>query len=335
MQKFDALIIGTATCDTFLKGFKYEIVNSNVFTNGKALAISYGEKEKVETLGYHVGGGGVNIAIALANFSVKNAVIIRIAKDYSGNFVFKKIREKKNIFTKFIQYDRKEETSSACVLVTQEGERTVLSYKGCSKNLVVDKKILDKIETGVLVSSTMSGNINNFNTIFEYKKRHPETLLVANPGSADLSLLKNNIDWLQNYDVFVLNQEEASFLTGIDFKKEREIFTWLDQQVKGIYIMTRGADGLVFSDGKDVYSAKLSVDVLVEDSTGAGDAFVAGFILGYHKTRDVFSGVRFGLANATQVIEKIGAHTGVLKPEDLKQERWKNNFEIIHINKLS
>ena len=335
MSKTDIIVIGTATFDTFLKGFKYEIINSNVFTNGKALALGYGEKEKTQILEYHAGGGAVNIASCLSGFGLKTSIISRIAKDYSGEFVFKRIKEKKNIQTQLIEYDRKEKTSSSVILIAGNGEKTILSYKGCSLNLEVNKKSLNNIRTKVLVTSTMMGNVNNFEAVFEYKKKYPETLLVANPGFSDLEVLKKNVDWLKNYDVFVLNQEEASYLTDLDFKKEKEIFNWLNEHVQGVCIMTRGPEGLMFSEGNDIYMAKISQPVVVIDGTGAGDGFLAGFILGYYKEKDTQYGIKFGLANSTQIIEKIGAHEGVINPEDLKLERWKNKFEIINISKLS
>jgi len=194
MSKTNIVVIGTSTFDTFLKGFKHEVIVSNVFTNNKALAIAYGSKEKVEILEYHIGGGAMNISFALANFGLNTSVITRRGSDYAGDFVFKKLKEKKNILTGLIQKDKEEETASSCILITGNGENSVLSHKGCNKNLVVDGKVLNKLKAKILINSTMSGNPDNFKVVFEYKQKHPETLLISNPGFIDFTLLKKNID---------------------------------------------------------------------------------------------------------------------------------------------
>ncbi|HRV32302.1 MAG TPA: carbohydrate kinase family protein [Candidatus Paceibacterota bacterium] len=188
----DSIVIGTATFDTFLKGFKYEIINSNVYANGKALAIAYGSKEKVEIIDHQAGGGAVNIALCLARLRLKTNIIIRICKDYEGDFILNTLKSQGNIFTNYIQFDRNIKTASSCVLVTGDGERTILSYKGCGQNLVIDSKILNKIKTHMLVASTIAGNSTNFQAIFEYKKQHPETILIANPGVADIEILRKH-----------------------------------------------------------------------------------------------------------------------------------------------
>jgi|GEM_PF-6250446 len=193
-MNFDAIVIGTATFDTFLKGFKHEIIVSNVFTNNKALALAYGSKEKVEILEYHTGGGAINISSCMNNFGLRTNIITRIAKDYAGEFILKDLKKKKNIVNKFIQYDKKEETSSSVILISGNGEKSILSHKGCSNNLELDKRILNKMKTKILITSTLLGNEKNFEAIFEYKKKNPDVLLAANPGFSDLMLLKNNLD---------------------------------------------------------------------------------------------------------------------------------------------
>ena len=333
-MNFNIIIIGTATFDTFLKGFKYEIINSNVYLNGRALAIAYGSKEKVEIIDHQAGGGAVNIALCLARLGLKSNIITRICKDYEGDFILHKLRLEKNIFTKYIQFDKSMKTASSCILVTGDGERTILSYKGCGPNLVIDSNILNKIKTNMLIVSTIAGNPVNFQAIFEYKKQHPQTILVANPGAADIEILRKNKEWLHYYDIFIVNQEEAAYLSDIDYKKVKELFAWLDKYIEGICIMTMGADGLMFSDRKNIYTAKNYEDIVVIDSTGAGDAFVSGFVVGYYQKYHPIYAVKFGLANSTQVIEKIGANTGSLTPLDLKSDRWKNNFDIIQVNKI-
>jgi len=72
-------------------------------------------------------------------------------------------------------------------------------------------------------------------------------------------------------------------------------------------------------DRKNIYHTGV-YDVKVIDSTGAGDAFSAGFTAGYILKNDIIYSLKLGLANASQVIQKIGANSNVLKPNDLNSQ---------------
>jgi len=91
--------------------------------------------------------------------------------------------------------------------------------------------------------------------------------------------------------------------------------------------MTEGNKGVLVSDGKNIYSAGIFRGKLV-DRTGAGDAFGSGFVAGIIEKNNIEYAIRLGSANATSVVEKIGAQAGILtKGEFEKSERWQK-FEI-------
>jgi len=54
------------------------------------------------------------------------------------------------------------------------------------------------------------------------------------------------------------------------------------------------------------------------DTTGAGDAFCAGFIYGLIRGRDLYECGKLGNFVASRCISKMGARTGLPKLEDLK-----------------
>ena len=62
MFNFDALVIGSATFDTLLKGFQHKIIQDEDFSTARALALACGSKEYVENLEYQMGGGATSIA---------------------------------------------------------------------------------------------------------------------------------------------------------------------------------------------------------------------------------------------------------------------------------
>jgi len=123
---------------------------------------------------------------------------------------------------------------------------------------------------------------------------------------------------IKRADVLMLNQEEASFLTGVSFKKEKLIFEKINQWVKGIFIMTRGKKGSIVSDGEFLYTAPVLKRKTI-DETGTGDSFGAGFLANYMKTSDIVSSIQFATANSAANLERMGAKEGILEAG----ENWK------------
>ena len=125
--------------------------------------------------------------------------------------------------------------------------------------------------------------------------------------------LKKLTPLLRKVDIFQVNNEEASSLVGIPYKKEKEIFKKLDKVVEGIVVITKGPRGVSVSDGEKIYSAGIPKSPVIE-RTGAGDAFGAGFVSGYiQKKGDIAHSIVLGTANSTSVVGHIGAKEGLLR----------------------
>jgi ribokinase len=140
---------------------------------------------------------------------------------------------------------------------------------------------------------------------------------------------------LQDVSFLVLNEGEAAELTGISFEKEQEVFADLDARVPGIVAVTGGKKGVRVSDGAHIYKAGVFKEERVEDRTGAGDAFGSGFVAGLLQTQEeckkgacnpdnIAHAIRLASANATSVIEQVGATPGTLTKEAFETDpRWK------------
>jgi sugar/nucleoside kinase (ribokinase family) len=100
--------------------------------------------------------------------------------------------------------------------------------------------------------------------------------------------------------------------------------------------VTRGNKGVVISDGNYIYRAGIFSEEKLVDRTGAGDAFGSGFIAGLlHRKvnlkdlnkidpKYILEAIKLASANATSVVEHIGAQKGILTHFDYKkQSRFK------------
>jgi sugar/nucleoside kinase (ribokinase family) len=158
-----------------------------------------------------------------------------------------------------------------------------------------------------------------------------------NPSGHHLRHRKSDVlRSLKYFSFLVMNEEEAALVTGIPWRKQKEVFKKLDDLTPGILAVTGGRGGVTVSDGRYIYKAGIYKEKKLIDRTGAGDAFGSGFTAGLMRrgialrnTRkaepsDVVYAIRLATANATSVVERVGATEGALTKKEFKSPRWKN-----------
>jgi ribokinase len=174
----------------------------------------------------------------------------------------------------------------------------------------------DKLRARWFYISGLSGkSAKTLVPIVNFAKKN-KIKIALNPGAAQLRLgLKKLKNILSAVDVLILNQEEAARLSG--FKR-------LNKYVQGIVIMTKGPEGVVVSDGKNLYQAGIFKEKRHIDRTGAGDAFGSGFVAGLIRSNKIEEAIRSGTANSASIVEHWGAKNGILsKSQILKDKQWK------------
>jgi sugar/nucleoside kinase (ribokinase family) len=109
---------------------------------------------------------------------------------------------------------------------------------------------------------------------------------------------------LPEVDILVGNETEALELTG-----EARLEDALTQLTKSVPVvaLTQGAKGAIASDGLETVSVAAEPVGHVVDTTGAGDLFAAGFLLGLARERALEECLRLGALAAAEVISHMGA----------------------------
>jgi len=105
-------------------------------------------------------------------------------------------------------------------------------------------------------------------------------------------------------DILFANEEEAMALFEV------ESFDDVLQAVRdwpGIAALTRSAKGCVIAQGGDVHVIDAIPLDRVVDTTGAGDQFAAGFLVGLTQGRPLVECGRLGALAAAEVISHYGA----------------------------
>jgi len=316
---YDVITFGSSTRDVFVKikegGFR--VVEEKDFVTGKGICYPLGSKVEVEELFFSPGGGGVNSAVTFARQGFNTAAVGVLANDIGGNEILKFLKDEGVETKMFLKSEGGLGTAYSLVLFSSSGERTILTYKGEGKNFDENKIKWDEVEAKWFYVDSLGGNLNLLEKIIETAKEKG-VRIAMNPGG---KTLEHGLDALRPYldsiDILALNKEEAARLTGIDYENEKEIFKFMDEIVKGIFIMTKGPEGAVVSDGEKIYRVG-AINREAVERTGAGDSFNSGFVAGYIQSDgDIEEALKLAMVNAENVVSYIGATKGILKKGDI------------------
>ena len=311
---FDIISIGSATRDVFFSAEELRSFKSAEFSTGEAICLGFGSKLEMKKIVLTSGGGGTNAAVTFARQGLKTACIGVVAGDSNGRELLEELN-KEGIDTAHFQRHDDDHTAYSVILVHSGGERTILSYKGEGQHFDASKLNFSGMKAKWMFLDSLGGHFNVLEKSVNWAVENG-VKLVTNPGGKELAHgLEKLRSLLKHFSIVIMNQEEAAGLCGIDYKNESEIFKFMDEIIGGIFVMTKGPEGVVVSDGKNIYRAGVPDSPVVE-RTGAGDSFSSGFVVEYIRSGDISKAIQFATANASSVVTQFGAKAGILKKDD-------------------
>ena len=315
-KQFDVVSIGSATHDVYIESPEVTIKKDSNFVTGSAMCFGAGAKVNVDDVHFRTGGSAVNTAVTFAHQGLKTSIFCKVGNDFLGEAIRKRLKEAL-VNTDNIRMGDAVGTAYSVIIHAPSGERSIFAYRGISSH--IERKEFDfsllKKTNWIFVSHLANESAKLFEPIlYEANKRGVRVAL--NPGSTQLNSGEKFAHLLKYVDILFVNQEEASILTGIDFKKERQVFEKLDEWVEGIAVMTKGKNGVIISDGKTRWAAGILKEKKFIDRTGAGDAFAAAFTTAIIKGGTVEDALQLGSANATALLSAWGSNEGLLTIRD-------------------
>ena len=322
---FDVITIGTATRDFFAKSKAFKVVSTPEFVSGWGLCLPAGGKIDLEDVIFTTGGGATNAAVTFSRQGYRAAAVCKIGDDVSGREVLKDLQAEK-VSTGFVVQDENSKTAYSVLVLAPSGERTALTYRGASESFeIADINPRALAAKWFYISGSVPLSVVN---IILDKAKDIGAKVAMNPSFGHIKLGLNGLgEVLKKLDVVIMNREEGASLTGLDYKREEKIFGALDEYIPGAVILTDGPKGVLVSDGKNIYRAGIFKNKNVADRTGAGDAFGSGFVAGLIKSNNVEEAIKLASANATNVVEYIGAKAGILTKDQFENDsRWENLY---------
>lgn len=270
--------------------------------------IKTGEKLTMDKNSFEVGGGAVNAATNFARHGHETIVISNFGRDSAANAILNFLQNE-NVDTSYLNFTRKKTGTSVILLDSETGKRTILTCRGASESFVkLEASDLDLSNPDWLYVTSLNGDMNTCLRFFE-KAKEKGINIMWNPGMEEIAEKKKLLGLLQDVDVLILNEKEAKTLIGGEILEE--LLVKLARYAKTV-IITAGARGSIATNGKETYRLAEYEMKTPKDTTGAGDAFGAGFLSATLDGKKFKDALIFAAANATSVISYIGAQAGTL-----------------------
>lgn len=333
----DVITIGSATMDVFVESDDANIVS--VYTKNKKsefMSYPYGAKVEIEDFTSQVGGGGVNTAVNFANLGFKTSAIFKIGDDIYSDGVLEAFKNKDIDLSNIIQ-DPKESTGFSIILVSFQGDRTVLAHRGANARIKKSDINFDAIKNAkLLYIAPMNGDSTKVLDDIATFAHDNNVFVCFNAGS---SSIKKGFNYLKkilaNANIVVMNKEEASLATQIQERPDtrdekfsdepihpdiKEMFKKLKVGEKQIIVITDGKHGAYAYDGKNFYICPVFEGPVVS-TLGAGDAFASTFCAALGRTnRDIGKSLMYASVNSAGAVSEFGATQGLLTFDEIEEK---------------
>ncbi len=264
--------------------------------------------DRVAEIAMKHGGSATNQAVWLAATGQPVKLVARIGKTGASELL-QRFKEK-NIETVFT-IDEGRETGMLVAIISKNGERSFYTDRGANLALNigdVPRDILDNV--GLVMLSGYSFFANGPREVvaqimtWAKDKKIPVAIDPASAGFIKDVGVSQFLGWIKGAEILLLNLEEAELLSGE--KTLAGQLAILSEQFDFV-IIKQGAKG---ASALDENGAMIEVDapeVKIVDSTGAGDAFAAGFIRAYMGERSLIKCLEAGVANGALAVTQIGS----------------------------
>lgn len=264
-----------------------------------------------------VSGGSVgNSILNLAKLGSKTGFIGKIGKDKFGTYFRESLLEN-GVQDKLLTCDLP--SGVASTFISKDGERTFGTYLGAAASLKAEDLSADLFVdyTFLHIEGYLVQDHKMIETALKLAK---EVGLQVCLDLSSYNIVEEERDFLfklvEKYvDILFANQEEAKAFTGCEPQDALPILA----RLCSIAIIKLGEDGSLVKKGTHQFHVDaVKVDNVV-DTTGAGDAFAAGFLYGLTCGCCLDKCGRIGSLLSSEVIKVIGATVPNERWADIKQ----------------
>lgn len=263
---------------------------------------------------HFLGGSVVNTIVGLTRLGLKTALIGKLGNDKSAKFLQAELRRYKVQF-----YGPRAEGSSgiAYILVGKNKQRNIRINSGVNDAITWDDvaPYLNMLKSAKIVHmASFACAFDRYDSLQTQARIAQEASKVSfSPGMIycrDVRRRKTELIYeiLRNTSVVILNRREIEALTGMDYVSGTKKLV-RKYGIEAVAV-TLGEKGCMVSSKYEKHVIP-AYRVKVVDTTGAGDAFAAGFLYGYLKRKSLKECGRLGNKVAAFCIRAKGAVDGL------------------------
>ena len=328
--------MGSATLDAFIETDAANILSvCSTDTKREFMAYPYGAKIEIDNFDFQTGGGAVNAATNFASLGLNASTIVKIGDEVQGQKVISTL-ENYGVDLSNIVKSQEFKTGFSIILISFQGDRTVLAHRGANANLRLEDINFDAIKDSKwLYLAPLNGNSTKvLDKVADFAEEHNVNLAI-NIGSSSIKQGKEYLyKILKTAEVIILNKDEATMLTGIherpDTKTEKfsqdiihpDVIKMLNELNMGkgrITIITDGKNGAYAYDSEQYYHCG-EFPANVVSTLGAGDAFSSTFVASIVKTNcNIEQSLKNASVVAASVVEHFGAQGGFISFEEVQK----------------
>ena len=268
--------------------------------------MKYDDSIRIEKEQRYAGGKGIDVSRVLTILGVENKAL-----GFVGGFAGEELEGRllnDGISSDFISISGETRTNIVVNDISAETQ-TVFSARGPEITPHALMQLIHKVENlkepdMVAISGSLPPGVNPeiYRKMIEIAKNRGATVVLDTDGDA----LKVGIDG--HPDVIKPNIHELSRLKGMELKEMDGIIkaakSIREQGIK-IVLVSMGARGILLASEKEVYVAS-PPEVKVQNTIGAGDSAVAGFIYGLTQGKELKDALTFAVAAGTATTLKSG-----------------------------
>jgi len=255
------------------------------------------------------GGSVANTVAGFANLGGEAAYIGKVRNDQFGD-IFNHDMESLGVDIRLPQSTDGAATARSHVLIAADGQRTMQTYLGACLELALTDVTEATVGQPKLI--LLEGYVWDIAEGPALARKAAE--IARENGTAVALSLSDSFcverhresfeDFVRNdANIVVADEDEVNALLGTTTMDATLVAL---KNYENLFAITRSAEGSVIVHGDEqVVQAATAVDNIV-DSTGAGDAYSAGFLFGWANDRSLSDCAQYGTYCATRVIQQLG-----------------------------
>ncbi|XP_071735237.1 probable fructokinase-6, chloroplastic [Rutidosis leptorrhynchoides] len=234
------------------------------------------------------GGAPANVAVGIARLGGSSAFIGKVGQDEFG-YMLADILKENNVNSEGMRFDPGARTALAFVTLKKNGEREFMFYRNPSADMLLEESELDLD----LIKKAKIFHYGSISLITEpCKSAHIAATKVAKDAGVLLSYDPNLrlplwpsaesaregiLSIWDTADIIKISEEEIVFLTNGEDPYDDNVVRNLYHSNLKLLLVTEGPDGCRYYT-KEFSGRVKGLKVEPVDTTGAGDAFVAGVL---------------------------------------------------------